>query len=61
MTWDEYQNKGLYREYINREKTQIECPQCGALLWRRTDVVLTTYPPQYRYECDACNWRGVGH
>jgi len=60
MTWEEYQ-KHEYILYKNREKTQIECPNCGDYLWRRTDVVLTSYPPQYQYECDTCNWRGTGH
>ena len=61
MTWDEYQNMIFTFEHDNREKTDIECPECGSPLWRRTDIVLTSYPPQYRYECDACGWEGSGH
>ena len=60
MTWEEYQ-KNFNQIHTNRELTEVECPQCGAHLWRRTDVVLTSYPPQYQYECDTCNWRGTGY
>ena len=60
MKWEDYQKKE-WIHYENREKTDIECPECGALLWRRTDIVLTTYPPKSQYECDACGWIGYGH
>ena len=60
MKWDEYQQK-LFVQDLNRERTEIECPNCGAYLWRRTDIVLTSYPPQFRYECDQCGWEGCGH
>ena len=53
MKWEDYQQND-WRLYSNREKTEIECPKCGALLWRRTDIILTTDPPQFQYECDAC-------
>ena len=59
MKWEDYQNNE-WKLYQNREKTQIECPKCGALLWRRTDIVLTTYPPKSQYECDTCGWIGYG-
>ena len=62
MKWEDYQNNQweLYQNQENREKTDIECPKCSALLWRRTDIILTSYPPQFRYECDACGWIGSG-
>ncbi len=59
MKWEEYQSQE-WKLYQDREKTIIECPKCGALLWRKTDVVLTTYPPQFRYECGCCGWSGTG-
>ena len=31
MKWEEYQNHDWIL-YENREKTNIECPECGALL-----------------------------
>lgn len=60
MTWEEYQKMVYSLELNNREETNIECPQCGKRLYRRTDVVLASYPPQYRYECDNCGWSGTG-
>lgn len=58
ITWDEHKN-GTSREiYPDKEITNIACPECGRRLWRRTDVVLATYPAQYRYECD-CGWYGT--
>ena len=59
MKWEDYQ-KEEWILYHDREKTQIECPECGALLWRRTDIILTSNPPQFRYECDSCGWSGTG-
>ena len=61
MKWDEYQKITVPNILQDREQTQIECPGCGALLWRRTDIVLTTYPPKFYYECDACGWEGTGY
>jgi len=59
MKWEEYQTHE-WELYQNREKTIIECPKCGALLWRRTDIVLTSYPPKFKYEYDRCGWSGTG-
>lgn len=64
MKWDDYQNfiNDLTFKYnTNREKTDVECPKCGSPLWRRTDIVLASYPPQHKYECDACGWKGTGY
>jgi len=58
MKWEEFKNiDSLTTAYDPREKTNIECPECGKKLWRRTDIVLTSYPAQYQYECD-CGWVG---
>lgn len=32
----------------------IKCKKCGTIMWR-APVVLTSYPPQYRYHCPKCN------
>ena len=45
---------------VNAERTPVECPTCGSLLYVRTDMVLTTYPVQYRYECPKCQFVGTG-
>lgn len=61
MKWEDYQKTVLYwTEMANRELTDIECPECGKKIYRRTDVVLTSYPPQYNYECD-CGWKETGY
>ena len=59
IEWKDFiEHKEIYWP-SNREITEIKCPQCGHPLYRRTDIVLTTCPPQYRYECDNCNWAGT--
>lgn len=57
--WEDFKENVLTDEW-NKERTNIECPECGKKIWRRTDIVLTTYPPEYRYECE-CGWSGVSH
>lgn len=39
------------------ESTQIACPECGKRIYRRTNLVLTTYPPMHLYFC-KCGWKG---
>lgn len=60
MTWEEYKQMG-FNTYIfhHKELTDIECPKCGAYIYRDTGVVLTTYPAQYNYECLKCGWTGT--
>ena len=58
MTWEEHQSQPrLDYEAI---ETDIDCPHCGKKLYKRIDIVLTTYPPQYRYECKFCHWSDIG-
>lgn len=59
MKWSEIENY-IPEASSNREKTDIECPKCGKYIYRCTDIILTSYPPQYRYECD-CGWVGSGY
>lgn len=65
MTWEEAQ-KTREKELAetdcgNREQTDIECPKCGKMIWRRTDIVLTSYPPKSIYECISCGWSETGY
>ena len=63
MKWDEF-NKMIFIdtwEMEPRSQVNIECPECGAKLFRRNDIILTTYPPKYQYECDKCNWIGYSN
>ena len=61
MTWEDFKRWGpTIEELTNKVRTDIECPICGKKIYQRTDIVLTTYPPQYQYECD-CGWSGTGY
>ena len=57
MEWEQYEK--LMPKKINEPMTQVDvkCPKCGKKIWRRNDIVLTTYPAQYQYECE-CGWIG---
>lgn len=58
MKWEEHQKRmPMEQEFPNRILTDIECPKCGKKIWKRTDIVLTSYPAQYQYECE-CGWVG---
>lgn len=58
MTWEDFikQTKPKPIE-IGKTLTDIECPKCGKYIYKRTDIVLTSYPPKYKYECE-CGWYG---
>lgn len=61
MNWEEFDNKEL-PNYLstNRVLTDIDCPRCNKKLYMRTDIVLTSYPVQYQYECE-CGWVGYSY
>ena len=54
MEWDSFKNT-MTSEYFfpNKVETNIKCPNCGRNLFERTDIVLTSNPPQYQYECEC--------
>ena len=58
MKWDEFDKMISIDTWQTRSQVNVECPKCGAKLFRRNDIVLTSYPAQYQYECDKCNWVG---
>ena len=57
MKWDEIKDRYPATLRAKLEKTDIDCPDCGKKVYMRTDIILTTYPPQYQYECE-CGWVG---
>lgn len=62
MKWEDFT---LYKESDDNmpstlQLTDIECPKCGKKIFRRTDIVLTSFPPQYQYEC-RCGWVGYAY
>ena len=60
MTWEEFKYEAEPPEAWGRIRTNIVCPKCGKDVYLRTDIVLTTYPQSFRYECD-CGWYGISH
>lgn len=60
MKWDDFVNQKREAP-SNMEPTDIECPNCDCKIYRRTDMVLTTYPPKYSYVCTSCGWTGTAH
>lgn len=58
MKWNEFKkNQNSSRQPVNNyEKVDIECPICGQPIYRRTDIVFTSNPPKYQYECLRCGW-----
>ena len=58
MRWSEFKiQKGSNSSMVEKyESTEIECPICGRFIYRRTDIIFTTYPPKYQYECLQCGW-----
>ena len=57
MKWSEFINEPKWI-ITNTVPTEIECPKCGKPLYRRTDIVLTSLPPKYQYECLSCDFVG---
>ena len=57
QSWKSYNAKLPMNYPEDREKVNVACPECGKQLWRRNDIILTSYPPQYKYECE-CGWTG---
>ena len=61
MEWDDFKNRYPFTQaYTNKVQTDIKCPKCGKYLLQRTDIVLTSYPAQYQYEC-VCGFVGYSH
>ena len=60
MKWEEYVDS-VYEMPKNDnglEATNIECPMCGKLIFRKTDVIYTSLPPKHMYVCTECGWSG---
>ena len=58
-TWDEYINEDIYGTWEERYvPVDVKCPKCGKPLYKRTDIILSSYPPQYQYGCKECGWSG---
>lgn len=61
MKWEEFEKQyPQTSSYTNLKETDIDCPRCGKKIFKRLDIVLTSYPAQYQYEC-KCGWIGYAH
>ena len=61
MKWEDYKNRMPQEPiFLDKVRTNIECPRCGKELFFRNDIVLTTYPAKYQYEC-VCGFVGYSH
>lgn len=56
MTWDEFTSQKKYTVNSGYTATDITCPKCGKPIYKRTDIVLASYPPKYEYRCFNCQW-----
>lgn len=56
MKWEEYKPEPVHEQIY--KYTDIECPKCGHKIVKRMDLVLTSNPPKYQYECHECGWIG---
>lgn len=64
IKWKDFEWSNMnYPIFTNKVLTDILCPNCGKYIYMRTDMIhtiLSTYPPQYRYECE-CGWVGYSY
>jgi len=49
----------LFKSNLNMQvefsEPKYKCPKCGGNVRKNLTMVLTSYPPKYRYECDNCD------
>lgn len=58
MEWKDYCKERLEEVFLQPDsvKTEIWCPWCGAPVYKDMSIILTSYPPKYRYFCSSCKW-----
>lgn len=57
ISWDEFKSQNKNNR-SHAELTNIVCPLCGKILYK-DHMALCTYPVQFRYFCDYCEWEGL--
>lgn len=65
MTTDSNKSLPTKDEYIKRKKyspinsgwsePKFKCDECGGNVRRDNSIILTTFPPLYRYVCEDCD------
>ena len=60
MKWEDFKDATLKNmesiDFSEWKKTNIECPNCGILIYKNVRYVLACYPPKYKYKCLKCGW-----
>ena len=56
MKWKDYKEWKDQPQEPTTYLEGVECPNCGANIHKRNDIVLTSNPPQYIYFCPCCDW-----
>lgn len=50
-----------YGDFGEFSEPKFKCPKCGGNVRKNLSIVLTSYPPQYRYDCEKCGHSIVLH
>ena len=51
---------GAWGSISTHSEPCFKCPKCGGSVRKNLGMVLTSYPPQYRYECENCDYATTG-
>lgn len=57
-TSKEYRNSITIPEILLNKwsEPKYQCPNCGGGMCKNLMITLTSYPPQYEYQCDSCGF-----
>lgn len=57
-TADEYRESIGFPYYYQREWSEPKyiCPKCGGGMCKHENIILTSNPPQYEYQCNKCSY-----
>ena len=57
VVWEmSFSANSLYIDLNVKSEPKFRCPKCGGIVRKCVDFCLTTFPPQYRYDCDDCEY-----
>ena len=62
MEWDEFVRLRKDSGFYVQDKlsiTDIKCPICGEYIFVNNNIILASNPPQRRYICKKCGWKGT--
>ena len=61
MEWGEFVDQRRNSFYIQDKLsiTDIKCPVCKQYIFVDNSMILASNPPQRRYICKKCGWKGT--